>query len=50
MLENIFAETASQVVDTLLGEVAFLSFGIDHQMDMRVVSGIMEGCVPLKVG
>ena len=47
LLENIVSETASQVVDTLLGEVAFLPFGLDHQMDMRVMPGVVKGCVPL---
>ena len=49
LLENIVAETASQAVDTLLGKVSLMAFGIDHQMDVRVVTGIVECCVPLEI-
>ena len=49
LLEYIVAEAASQDVNTLLGKVALLPFGIDHQVDMRMVSGVVKGSVPLEV-
>ena len=37
-------------VYTLLGEVSLLPFGVDHQVDVGVVSGVMESRIPLEVG
>lgn len=47
LLEDIVTETASEGVNTLLGQISFLPFGIDHKVDMRVVGSVMKGGVPL---